>query len=85
MSNFVIKPLPDLISQLQDKMWEWPGDVTNLIPTCICHAERCKCRKVQMLETRLVQYQVVAIPWMRDYEVAMYQSSICHLMNTDYI
>ena len=34
MSNFILGPFPDLISQLQDKMWEWPGDEANanLIP-----------------------------------------------------
>ena len=39
------------------------------------------------LETRLVQYQVVAIPWMCDYKVTMYHwdqvQCICHFMNTD--
>ena len=46
------------------------------------------CRKVgSWRQLRLVQYQVVATPWMCDDEVTMYHwdqvQCICHFMNTD--
>ena len=57
ISNFVLKPLPDLISQLRDKILEWPGDVA-IPPTYMHFQERLGFGKVQ--------YLVVATPCMYD-------------------
>ena len=46
--SLVPRPLPDFISQLQDEIWEWPGDEANYIIFFLF------CRKRGTLETGLL-------------------------------
>ena len=41
-SSLVPRPLPDFISQLRDKIWEWPGDEAMFI-LHMCMLYSCAC------------------------------------------